>query len=113
MRRALLLLDPAAVMLFVAVGRDTHAEPSTWSGLGETAAPFLIAMAAGWLAARVWARPETLSTGAVIAFTTIVLGIVLRNLVFDEGTAPAFVLVASLFLGGTILGWRLVAGRFR
>jgi hypothetical protein len=35
---------------------------------------------------------------------------VLRNLVFDNGTATSFVLVASIFLGTFIVGWRAVAG---
>ena len=31
----------------------------------------------------------------------------LRNLVFDDGTATAFVIVATLFLALFIVGWRL------
>jgi uncharacterized membrane protein required for colicin V production len=31
----------------------------------------------------------------------------LRNLLFDDGTATAFVIVATLFLGVFIVGWRL------
>jgi predicted nicotinamide N-methyase len=40
------------------------------------------------------------------------MGMVLRNLVFDLGTAPAFVVVATLFLGATMLGWRRLAARY-
>jgi hypothetical protein len=39
------------------------------------------------------------------------MGMVLRNLVFDRGTAPAFVIVATAFLGATMLGWRRLATR--
>ena len=37
----------------------------------------------------------------------IVAGMLLRNLVFDDGTATAFVIVATLFLALFIVGWRL------
>ena len=112
MRRLLILLDFGAVMLFVAIGRDTHDEASTWSGLLETAAPFLLALAGAWPVARVWRHPESAVTGGLVAVITVSLGMVFRNLLFDKGTDPAFVVIASLFLGGTIIGWRLIAARF-
>jgi hypothetical protein len=34
----------------------------------------------------------------------------LRNLVFDDGTAASFVIVASVFLGTFLVGWRAIAG---
>jgi hypothetical protein len=39
--------------------------------------------------------------------TTVALGMVLRKLVFDEGTATAFVIVATVFTGAVSNGWRL------
>jgi RsiW-degrading membrane proteinase PrsW (M82 family) len=42
---------------------------------------------------------------------TVVMGMVLRNYLFDRGTAPAFIIVATLFLGATMLGWRAVLAR--
>jgi hypothetical protein len=112
MQRAWLLLDPIVVVAFVAIGRDTHDEAPTLGGLMVTAAPFLIALGAGWLAARAWRRPTAISTGAIVAGVTLVLGMVLRRTVFGEGTAIAFVVVATLFLGAAMLGWRAIAGRF-
>jgi hypothetical protein len=112
MRTAWLLLDPIAVVAFVAIGRDTHDEAPTLGGLMVTAAPFLIALGAGWLAARAWRRPAAISTGAVVAGITLVLGMVLRRFAFGEGTAIAFVIVATLFLGAAMLGWRALAGWF-
>jgi hypothetical protein len=35
----------------------------------------------------------------------------LRNYLFNRGTAPAFIIVATLFLGATMLGWRAVLAR--
>ena len=39
---------------------------------------------------------------------TILVGMVVRNLVFDRGTATSFVIVATLFVGAFVVGWRLV-----
>jgi hypothetical protein len=36
---------------------------------------------------------------------------VLRRTVFDRGTAFSFIVVASVFTGVLLLGWRLVARR--
>jgi hypothetical protein len=35
----------------------------------------------------------------------------LRNLVFDRGTALPFIIVATIFLGATMYGWRALAAR--
>ena len=42
---------------------------------------------------------------------TVALGMVLRNLVFDRGTAAAFIVVASVFLGISMNGWRIISTR--
>ena len=110
MARWLLLLDPAAVVLFVAIGRDAHDGSPGLAGIGGTAAPFLIAVAAAWILTRAWRDPASSRTGAGVWAITVVAGMVLRRLAFGEGTAVAFVVVASVFLGVTMLGWRLVAG---
>ena len=40
----------------------------------------------------------------------LLLGMVLRRTAFDKGTAVSFIVVATVFLGLFLLGWRLVAG---
>jgi hypothetical protein len=107
--RLLLALDPAFVVLFVAVGRDAHNEESTVGAVLSTATPFLIALTAGWTAARAWRDPTGLTTGAIVAAVTLLGGMLLRNLVFGDGTDPAFVLVAALFLAMSLIGWRWAA----
>jgi hypothetical protein len=42
---------------------------------------------------------------------TVVMGMVLRNVVFNRGTALAFIIVATVFLGATMLGWRALLAR--
>jgi len=111
-RRLLLALDPAFVLLFVAVGRDAHDEQS--GTVLATAAPFLIALAAGWGAARAWRDPAGLTTGVVVTSVTLAGGMLLRRFAFGDGTAPAFVVVAALFLSLFLIGWRAavtLAGR--
>ena len=100
-------LDTFAVVLFVAIGRREHEQDSAIAGLIETAAPFLIALALAWLVLRVWKRPTEWRTGVGVWAIVVVAGMLLRNLVFDDGTATAFVIVATLFLALFIVGWRL------
>ena len=110
MRRPLLLLfDVAAVLAFVAIGRDTHDSGSGLGGVLETAIPFLIALAASWAFARAWKTPDWPRTGAAVAASTVILGMFLRNTWWGEGTAVTFVIVAAVFLGVTMVGWRLAA----
>ena len=42
---------------------------------------------------------------------TVAAGMVLRHTVFDRGTAFPFIIVATLFIGVFLVGWRAVAGR--
>lgn len=100
-------LDVVAVLAFVAAGRRSHDEGG--NALVETAkvaAPFLIALGVAWLVLRAWRRPEALSTGAAIWVVTVALGMLLRRIVFDRGTAASFVIVATLVTGALLLGWR-------
>jgi hypothetical protein len=104
--------DVAAVLLFVALGRRSHDEGgNVVSGVLSVAAPFLIALAAGWVVARAWRAPLTMRTALVVWPITIAVGMVLRRFVFDRGTAASFIIVASVATGLLLLGWRLVARR--
>lgn len=103
-------LDIAAILVFVAIGRRSHDEDgNAFVGALEVAAPFLLGLAAGWAAARAWRAPERLQTGIVIWPVTVAVGMVLRNVVFDRGTALSFVIVATIATGVLLLGWRAVA----
>jgi hypothetical protein len=53
-----------------------------------------------------WRRPTSLLTGLIVWPVTILVGMVVRNLVFDRGTATSFVVVATLFVGLFLVGWR-------
>ena len=101
--------DAASIVIFVAIGRKNHDEGEAASGIFRVAAPFLLALLAGWVIARAWKEPLSQKSGVLISLTTIVLGMVLRKIVFDGGTATAFIIVATVFLGTLLNGWRLLA----
>ena len=101
--------DIVGVLVFVAIGRNNHDEGSSVGGIVRVAAPFLLALAAGWLLARRFDQhPLSLRFGAVVWATALVVGMVLRRTVFNRGIALPFVIVATLFLGVVFLGWRAV-----
>ena len=102
-------LDAAVVVTFVAIGRRNHDEGEAIAGVAQTAAPFMIALAVAWIAWRVWAQPTGVVTGVKVWLTTVALGMLLRNFVFDNGTATSFMIVATVFLGTFLVGWRGVA----
>jgi hypothetical protein len=109
--RIAVALDIAVIVVFVAIGRRNHDEGSGFGEVLRIAAPFLIGLAAGWIVARAWRRPFDLMTGCTIWVITIVLGMVLRKTLFDRGTAFSFLIVASVFTGVLLIGWRVVARR--
>ncbi len=100
--------DVVCVLVFCAVGRRSHAEGITVSGLAETAWPFLTGTAVGWLLARGWQRPTALSpTGLIVWVATVAVGMALRKL-SGQGVAVSFIVVASTVTALLLLGWRLV-----
>lgn len=102
--------DVVAIVVFVALGRQTHDEGgNAVLGALEVAAPFLIAAAVGWVVARAWRTPLDPVTGTIIWVSTVVVGMVLRRLAFDRGTATPFVIVASVATLVLLVGWRVVA----
>ena len=101
--------DVAAVLLFVVLGRSSHDEGNGIASIAGVAAPFLIGLAVGWLAMPTpRARPFAVSAGVQIWSATVVIGVVLRWFAWDRGTAVSFIVVAAVFLGFFIVGWRVV-----
>jgi hypothetical protein len=107
---AYLLADVAAVLVFCAVGRRSHAEGITIAGVATTAWPFLTGTVVGWSAVRGWHRPTAVvPTGLVIWLCTVVIGMLLRK-ASSAGVAASFVLVAGTVTALLLLGWRAVLG---
>jgi hypothetical protein len=105
-------IDVFSVTLFVAVGRREHERDSAIAGLIGTAAPFLLALALAWLLLRVWQHPIDWRTGLGVWGVTLLAGMLLRSLVFGDGTATSFVIVAAAFLALFLVGWRVAFGLF-
>ena len=125
------MLDICCVLVFVIIGRASHASGETLAGIASTAWPFLAGLGIGWLACRAWRyrawrpaspgdAPRTPDPGGLVPagicawLATVAFGMVLR-VVSGQGTAVSFIVVALVFLGATLLGWRalsiLLAGR--
>jgi len=71
-------------------------------------APFLIGLVIGAITRKAWLHPTSLVTGLWVGVATLVIGMLLRRFVFDDGTAAVFVLVTSAWIIGLMVGWRLV-----
>lgn len=113
------MLDICCVLIFVVIGRASHAKGETLAGIASTSWPFLAGLGIGWLACRNWRRagarddlrapdPAGLVPAGVGAWLcTVAFGMVLR-VVSGQGTAVSFIIVACAFLGLFLLGWRLL-----
>ena len=109
---AALALDATLVVLFAGLGRLSHAEGLGLLGLIGTAAPFLAGTLAGW-AVLLWrrpARPASLTGGAIVWLSTVVIGMIVRVMA-GGSTAVSFVLVSLVVTGLFLLGWRAL-GQF-
>lgn len=106
-------LDAVCVLVFVTIGRASHEEAASLTGIAGTAWPFLVGLAVGWLVTRAWRRPEAfVPAGVGVWASTVAVGMVLR-VVSGQGTAVSFIVVASLFTALFLLGWRGVAKAVR
>ena len=109
-RPAWLVMDVIGVLAFCALGRRSHAEGVTVTGVAATAWPFLTGTVLGWLASRGWRRPTVVvPTGVVVWLCTVVVGMVLRK-ASSAGVAASFVVVAASVTAVLLLGWRAAVG---
>lgn len=102
-------IDAVAILLFVLVGRSSHEEGITIGGVVVVAAPFLIALTLAYARPLVRQAPSSLKAGLTVWLTVVAVGMVMRHFVFRDGTATAFVVVTTLFLGVLFNGWRAIA----
>jgi hypothetical protein len=101
-----LVTDVIGVLAFCAVGRRSHDEGLSVTGIATTAWPFLTGTVIGWLASRAWQRPTAVvPTGVVVWLCTVAVGMLLRK-VSSAGVAASFVLVAASVTAVLLLGWR-------
>lgn len=103
-------MDVIGVLVFCALGRRSHAEGVTITGVAVTAWPFLSGTVLGWLLSRAWRRPTAVvPTGVVVWVSTVVVGMLLRK-ASSVGVAASFVVVAGTVTAILLLGWRAALG---
>jgi hypothetical protein len=114
-RSAVLALagDIVCVVVFCALGRRSHTEGLTITGIATTAWPFLSGTVIGWLLSRGWRAPTAIApTGVTVWLATVVVGMLLRK-ASSQGVAASFIVVASVVTALLLLGWRAVAALAR
>lgn len=112
MNRVWIAVDTLIVLVFVAIGRSSHHHGLRLSGFLSTTWPFAVGLGLGWLYLTIRRRSgASLRGGVDVWLCTVIGGMVLRVL-SGQGTAFAFIFVALGFLGGLMLGLRMVAARY-
>jgi len=107
-----LFLDLALVTAFTMVGRMIHGYDLGFLGVAHTAWPFLVGALLGWGVSLAWRRPLAIrASGVPVWLVTIGVGMLLR-FVSGQGVALPFVIVALVFTGVLLLGWRALAKPF-
>ena len=107
-RIAAIVADLALVVLFVIIGRASHAETLDLPGIQRTAMPFLAGALMAWVGFMLKRHSGlTLMNGVFVWAMTLVLGVLFR-LLLGETAEFAFVIVAALVLAAFLIGWRAV-----
>lgn len=104
-----IVLDVAAVLVFAAVGRASHAEASDPVGVARTAGPFLLAALMAWVFLVMKRPTESVWRQGLVVWGTTLVGGMLFRVMLGEGVQPAFVAVAAAALAAGQFGWRAVA----
>jgi hypothetical protein len=101
-------VDTALILVFVLIGRSSHDEGFSLLGSLDTAWPFVVGLAVGWIISRAWRAPLSFRRTALPVWaSTVFLGVALRA-ISGQGIAVSFVIVTFLVLAVFLLGWRAV-----
>ena len=113
-----LVADLVFVFVFAYVGKQSHEAQSALSLVLTIVWPYVVGLLFGWAVVnsrRTWAIHRPGPAGLTVWAVTYALGTGLRW-ASGRGIAPGFLIVSVLFLGLTLVGWRLltvVALRYR
>lgn len=105
------VFDALCVLLMVVIGTRNHETDTGVTGILFVAAPFWIALSLAHLAPLLQRKNRKDTNTFVVWGYTVVMGMLLRNMVFNRGTAVAFIIVAAVFLAITMFGWRAFIAR--
>src|SRR5258708_37113985 len=92
-------LDACCVLAFVAIGRASHHDGESVSGLAAAAWPFLAGLAVGWLVTRAWRRPAAIVSGGLGAWLGAVAIRMILRVVARPGPAPPVTRLPPAFPG--------------
>jgi len=106
-------IDLAVVIVFVVIGRRTHGEDAGFGGFVRVLWPFAAGLVLGWAIAKLPLAPFAWRRALPAWLVTVALGMTLRIAVEGRELKVGFVVVATLFLGACILGWRAAVGGWR
>ena len=100
--------DIAVLVVFVVIGRRTHHSGSYGAGFFRVLWPFAVGLGAGWAISKSWRDPLSFGRAIVAWAITVCLGVALRVGVEGNAFRPSFTVVAFVFIGAGMLGWRAV-----
>ncbi|MCT1460220.1 DUF3054 domain-containing protein [Aestuariimicrobium sp. p3-SID1156] len=104
-----ILIDILLTIVFIAIGRASHSEGLRPVEILQTAWPFLLALAIGWVVMLVRKREHMgVGAGIFLWITTWIGGIILR-VASGDTAETAFIIVAGVTLAVFLIGWRLLA----
>jgi hypothetical protein len=106
---AAVVADACCVLAFVAIGRHAHGHGDSIAGIWYTAWPFLAGLAIGLVVVRAWRRPLALRPAGLGAWLGAAWAGMAIRVMAGQGTAAAFIAVATAFLALFLLGWRVLA----
>ena len=103
--------DLVILLVFAAAGRSSHHAPSGAGWFLRVLWPFVLALTMGYAATKLARAPLAWRRVAGAWAITICVAETLRLSVQDRPWKPAFLVVATLFIGVCMFSWRLVAAR--
>jgi hypothetical protein len=98
--------DAAVLAIFVAIGRRSHDDGSDLAGFARVLWPFAVGLVLGYAGTNLLRAPLAWRRVAIMAAVTITVGEMLRLTVQDRPWKVAFLIVAVIFIGGSMFAWR-------
>lgn len=105
--------DLLVLVVFVLVGRRSHDEGRGLEVFVRVWWPFAVGLVIATVASGTWRAPLEWRRAIVAWLLTVALGMTLRVAVRGRDFKSTFVVVATVFVGAGMLGWRAVARRVR
>ena len=97
------VVDVLVVLVFATIGRASHDESTGLHGVVRTAWPFLVGTVVAWALLTAARRPPAAITSGLLVWLGALLGGMALRQASGQGTATAFVVVATLVLGALLV----------